>query len=108
VADTTVGGETISEDDFVVMIYPSANRDETVWDRPDRFDVTRSNAGAHLAFGTGIHVCLGATLARIEIRVVLQELAARYSALEVTGEVSKVSSVHVNQYRRVPVRLTRR
>jgi cytochrome P450 family 142 subfamily A polypeptide 1 len=75
-ADYEVGGETIRSGQQVVLMYPSANRDETHFTDPDRLDIHR-NPNNHLAFGFGTHFCLGASLARLEIRVFFEELARR-------------------------------
>src|SRR5690606_5578310 len=73
----TVAGTPLPEGTNLLMLLGSANRDETVFDDPDAIDLHRANARAHLAFGHGIHFCLGAALARLEAQVVLEELAAR-------------------------------
>ncbi len=78
--DVEVRGVTIPEGSQVLMCYVSANRDEDVFDDPFRFDVTR-NPNPHLAFGWGPHLCLGAALARLEIRVILTELLSRVTDL---------------------------
>jgi cholest-4-en-3-one 26-monooxygenase len=75
-ADYEVGGETIRPGQQVVLMYPSANRDETHFPDPDRLDIRR-NPNNHLAFGFGTHFCLGASLARLEIRVFFEELRRR-------------------------------
>ena len=76
--DTVVGGETIREGDKISLWYISANRDEDVFDDPFRFDITRE-PNPHIAFGGGgPHFCLGAQLARLEIRMLFEELAKRY------------------------------
>ena len=75
-----VHGVTLPADADVLVCYLSANRDEDVFEDPFRFDVGRDDAH-HPAFGFGPHFCLGASLARLEIRVVLEELAARFSSL---------------------------
>lgn len=76
--EARLGDCTIPAGALVALVFGSANRDEAVFDQPDEFDPQRGNAKAHLAFGTGIHSCLGAPLARLEARVALQELARRY------------------------------
>ena len=74
--DVEFGGQSIRRGDEVLLMYSSANRDETVFDDPQRFDVTRPHNN-HLAFGFGTHFCLGASLARLELRVFFEELLAR-------------------------------
>jgi cytochrome P450 family 142 subfamily A polypeptide 1 len=75
-ADHEIGGETIRQGQQVVLMYPSANRDPAHFDEPERFDVTR-HPNHHLAFGFGTHFCLGASLARLEIKCMFEELLAR-------------------------------
>ena len=82
VADAVVGGTAIAAGDRVVMLYPSANRDEAVFADPFTLDVTRS-PNPHLAFGNGTHFCVGATLARAELRLLFDELVRRIDDLEV-------------------------
>jgi cytochrome P450 len=79
-----IGGQDIDEDDFVMMAYVSANRDEDVWDRPDAFDVTRAFDKDHLSFGYGEHSCPGALLARTESAVIYQRLLARFPDWQLT------------------------
>lgn len=74
--DVEVRGQQLREGDQLVLLYPSANRDAEVFDDPDRFDVTRS-PNPHIAFGFGPHFCLGASLARLELRVMFDELLRR-------------------------------
>ncbi|MCB1011717.1 MAG: cytochrome P450 [Microthrixaceae bacterium] len=78
--DTEVGGETIRAGDQVVLMYPSANRDTAHFDDPEEFDVTR-HPNHHLSFGFGTHFCLGASLARLEIRIFFEELRERVAEL---------------------------
>jgi cytochrome P450 len=86
--DTTLGGVEIAAHDPVLMLYSSANRDEAQFGpTADRFDVGRE-PNNHLAFGFGAHFCIGAALARLEVRLVLEELLARFHTLEPAGEVS--------------------
>ena len=75
--DTELAGVAIPKGSFVLLRYASANRDERVFRDPDRFDVRRENAGEHLAFGLGIHLCLGAPLARLEMQVAFRTLVGR-------------------------------
>jgi cytochrome P450 family 142 subfamily A polypeptide 1 len=78
--DTSLHGQRICEGDQVLLMYGSANRDESVFREPQRFDVTRE-PNPHLAFGFGTHFCMGASLARLELRVVFEELLRRLSGL---------------------------
>jgi cytochrome P450 len=79
--DVPLGGETIPKGSFVMLRYASANRDETVFPDPDRFDVARPNAREHLSFGLGIHYCVGAALARTEAAIALETLLDRLPGL---------------------------
>jgi cytochrome P450 len=75
--DVELGGVRIPKGSRIVVVYSSANRDEALFDRPDDFDPDRANLKEHLAFGKGVHFCLGAALSRLEGRVALQELSRR-------------------------------
>jgi len=102
-----LGGRMIAPGDKVVFWEASANRDDTVFADPFRFDVAR-DPNPHLGFGHGIHHCLGANLARLEIRVVLDELFARTGRIERTGPVEWTRSNKHTGIRHVPVRLVAR
>jgi cytochrome P450 len=97
-------GRTIAAGDRVVMWYPSANHDEEVFDEPFRFDIRRE-PNDHLAFGTGRHVCLGASLARLEVRVVFEELLRRVASVEIIGEPDRLRSNFINGIKHLPVRV---
>ena len=102
--DIELGGQTISEGDKVVMWYVSSNRDETRFEDPDRFDITREPD--HQAFGAGgRHFCLGTALARLELRILFEETCARYPDMELDGTPEHVVSPFINQLRTLPVRL---
>ena len=102
--DAEVGGQPIREGDKVVMWYVSSNRDESRYDDPDRFDVARNPD--HQAFGAGgRHFCLGAALARLELRILLEETLARFPAIEAAGTPEYAESPFVNQLKTLPVRL---
>ncbi|UUY04523.1 cytochrome P450 [Svornostia abyssi] len=102
--DTELHGQTIHKGDKVVMWYPSSNRDETRYEDPDRFDVTRNPE--HQAFGAGgRHFCLGTALARLELRVLIEETLARYPEMEIEGSPQFVESPFANQLKTLPVRL---
>jgi cholest-4-en-3-one 26-monooxygenase len=103
--DTEIAGQSIRENDKVVMFYPSANRDAEVFENPDAFDVGR-DPNPHLAFGWGPHFCLGASLARGEIRGLFAELLARLPDIEVSGPVRRLRSSTVNSIKSMPVRFT--
>jgi cytochrome P450 len=103
--DAELGGQAIAAGDKVAMYYTSANRDEAVFDDPDRFDVGR-RPNPHLSFGIGEHFCLGVHLARLEGRVFLEELLAGFEGIELAGEPVRVRSNLVNGFSRLPVALT--
>ena len=87
------------------MYYVSANRDEDVFPDPDSLDVART-PNDHLAFGIGEHFCLGASLARLEIRVLFEEILRRLPDIELTGPVRRLRSNFINGYKQIPVRFT--
>ena len=97
----------IKEGDKVVMWYPSANRDEEIFDRPDAFDVHRE-FNEHLAFGAGEHYCLGASLARLQLASIFRELLARLPDIEVSGEIRYLRSNFIDGIKQMPVRFTPR
>jgi len=103
--DTEIGGQKIAENEKVVMFYPSANRDPEIFDRPEVFDIQR-DPNVHLAFGWGPHFCLGANLARAEIRTIFAELLTRLPDIEVSGPVSRLRSGTVNSIKSMPVRFS--
>jgi cytochrome P450 len=102
--DTALHGQTIRENERVLMMYTSANFDERVFADPMRFDIRRS-PNPHLAFGHGIHLCLGANLARLEARVFFEELFRTFSHVEETAAPARIRSNLVNGFKRMPVRL---
>ena len=99
-----IAGHSIREGDKVVVWYSSANRDESVFEDPDRFDIARA-AKEHLSFGFGRHFCLGASLARLEMRVVFEALLERGVEVERRGEVDYLLSNFTNSLKRMPVEL---
>ncbi len=102
--DVELHGQTIRAGEKTTHWYSSANRDEDVFDAPFHFDVTRQ-PNAHLAFGHGLHHCLGAALARREIRIMYEELLPRCAAIETTGPVEWGRSNKHTTIRHLPVRL---
>lgn len=104
--DTEIHGQPIAAGDKVVLWYVSSSRDETVTEDPDRFDITRE-AVEHQAFGGGgRHFCLGAGLARLELKVWLEETLRRFPDVEMDGPPVRVRSTWVNQHLSLPVNLT--
>jgi len=103
--DTVLNGQEIKQGEKVVMWYASSNRDETRYEDPDRFDIHRNPE--HQAFGAGgRHFCLGTALARLELRILLEETLARYPNMELAGEPAFVESAFLNQLKALPVRLS--
>jgi cholest-4-en-3-one 26-monooxygenase len=102
--DAELNGQKIAKGDKVVMWYVSSNRDETRYEDPDRFDVTRNPE--HQAFGAGgRHFCLGTALARLELRILFEETLKRYPEMEMAGRPVMVESAFLNQLKTLPVRL---
>jgi cytochrome P450 len=100
--DRIVGGQTIPAGDSVYLAYLSANRDEDVFDDPFRFDVGRPD-NKQVAFGYGVHFCLGAHLARLELRVFFEELLKRVDDLELADEPSRSATVFVGGLKHLPI-----
>ena len=104
--DVDLHGEQMRSGDKVLLLLGSGNRDERVWDRPDVYDIDREWPTHHLAFGHGIHVCLGAALARLEMRVSLEEFLGRHPGYEIDETaLTRVHSGNVRGYSRMPIRL---
>jgi cholest-4-en-3-one 26-monooxygenase len=102
-APASVGGQDLKEGDKVVIWYISANRDDSVFDEPFTFDITRA-PNPHVAFGGGgPHFCLGANLARLEIRVMFEELLRRLPDMELAGDVQRLRSNFINGIKHLPV-----
>ena len=98
VVDTTLGGQTISAGDRIMLAYPSANRDERVFDDPFRFDITR-HPNPHVAFGFGTHFCLGASLARYELAMLFRRLSQRFTDLNVVQGLDIEPNIFVGAVR---------
>jgi len=104
--DTQVGDQAVREGDFVLLLYTSANRDERAFgDTADQLDLWRS-PNPHVGFGFGEHFCLGANLARMETRVMFDELLRRFPRIELAGEPDRLPSVLMNSLQRLPVVLS--
>jgi cholest-4-en-3-one 26-monooxygenase len=104
--DTEIRGQRIAEGDKVVIFYISANRDEAVFENPNVFDVERS-PNEHVAFGGGgPHFCLGANLAKLEIRLMFEELLRRMPDMELSGPVQRLRSNFINGIKHLPVSFT--
>ena len=105
--DHELHGETIHAGDEILLMYSSANRDERVFEEPDALDVTRPH-NHHVAFGFGTHFCVGASLARLEIRVMFEELLSRIPDMELASgaEPTKVPSAFACAYDAIPIEFT--
>jgi cytochrome P450 family 142 subfamily A polypeptide 1 len=110
-AETELHGQVLEPGEKVLLLYPSANRDEDVFEDPFRFDITRS-PNEHVAFGFGPHFCLGNSLARLELQVMFEQLLARLPDLRLADEVGAESDLHpraanfISGYERMPVVFT--
>jgi cholest-4-en-3-one 26-monooxygenase len=103
VEDVEIAGKRIRANDSLCLFYPSANRDEEVFEDPDVFRVDR-RPNPHLGFGIGEHFCLGANLARLELRVIFRELALRLEEVELAGAFERMRSSFLGGVKRMPIR----
>jgi cytochrome P450 len=101
--DTEVAGMRIGAGDWVYLSYPGANIDPAVFADPLHFDITRPDADRHLAFGHGVHFCLGAQLARMELRSLLGRLVPALASVEIAGEVAYTQTTAVGGVKRLPI-----
>jgi cytochrome P450 len=102
--DTELHGQKIKKGEKVVMWYVSSNRDETRYDDADRFDIHRNPE--HQAFGAGgRHFCLGTALARLELRILIEETLKRFPEIKLDGDPAAAQALFVNQLKSLPVRL---
>jgi cytochrome P450 len=102
--DLEIAGAHVSAGDYLVLLYASGNRDASVFGpTADRFDITRPPTPAHLAFGFGEHLCLGASLARLEAKLVLEELLRRHPSYGLAGEPTYVASTLTRSLAKLPV-----
>ena len=100
----TIRDTTFEPGDLLLLSYASANRDDEVFEDPFRLDVRRDNSASHLAFGFGRHFCLGAHLARMEIRSIFRELLGRLDSVELDGDATWIHSHFVQGPKRIPIR----
>lgn len=103
--DIELGGQQIKEGDKVVMWYLSGNRDESVFENADRPMIDRPNARSHVAFGFGIHRCMGNRLAELQLRVLWEEIMKRFDRVELVGDVERLPNNFIRGIKDVPVRL---
>lgn len=101
--DTELGGKKIAKGDWLWLAYPSGNRDEEVFDEPDAFRIDRK-PNKHLAFGYGAHLCLGQHLAKMEMRILFEELLPRLKTLEFAGEPKLSQGSFVSGPKTLPIR----
>jgi cytochrome P450 len=104
--DAEAGGSVIAAGRAVIVSIGGANRDPAVFDRPDEFRIDRPDLGRHLAFSLGIHHCIGASLARLEARIVIEELTRRYPSLELAAPPARRPLLVLRGFESVPVRAT--
>ncbi|MEL7547846.1 MAG: cytochrome P450 [Pseudomonadota bacterium] len=113
--DIELNGQKIAKDEKVVMWYGAGNRDPEMFPNPDVFDMTRENVGKHIAFGHGVHKCLGSRVAQMQLRVAYEQIFARFPNIEFTGDmkiapnalVHAISKLKVNLYGRGNARPTK-
>jgi cytochrome P450 len=103
--DTVIGGKQILKNDQLLMWYVSGNRDERVFEDPNRLIIDRPNARSHLSFGFGLHRCMGNRLAEMQLRIIWEEIMKRFSRVEVVGEPKRTCSSFVKGYTELPVRV---
>ena len=106
--DCELGGQRIAKGEKVVMWYISANRDEGMFPDAEKFDVARTNARRHLAFGHGIHRCVGARLAEIQLATLIGEIVARDWKIVPQGKPTRLASPFLHGFTAMPVRIERR
>jgi cytochrome P450 len=103
--DTEVGGHLIRKGDKVIMWYVSGNRDSEAFDNPDDFLIARKNARQHVSFGFGIHRCMGNRLGEMQLRILWEEILARFEKVEMVEEPERNESPFVKGYQKMMVRL---
>jgi len=103
--DTELAGQQIRKGDKLAMWYLSGNRDDAAIAEPDRFIVDRERPRQHLSFGFGIHRCVGNRLAELQLKILWEELLARFPVIEVVGEPTRVRSAFVRGFTKLPVRI---
>jgi cytochrome P450 len=104
-ADAELGGKRIKKGETVIMWYVSGNRDADTIEDPDAFIIDRERPRQHVGFGFGIHRCVGNRLAEMQLRVMWEEILARFPMIEVVGEPRRMNSNFVKGYEAMPVRI---
>ena len=102
-SDTELGGRKIAKGDWLMLCYASGNRDEEVFEEPDRFRSDRK-PNRHVAFGYGAHLCLGQYLAKLEMRILFEELLPRLKSVSLDGDVKMTQAYFVNGPKKLPIR----
>jgi cytochrome P450/NADPH-cytochrome P450 reductase len=105
IQDTVLAGQPIKPGDKILIVYASANRDETVFTDPEKFDITR-DPNPHISFGDGTHFCLGANLARLEARVLFTELFTRLPDIRLSGPIERMRSSFIHGFKSMPASFT--
>ncbi len=105
--DADLFGNAVKKGDKLILWYISANRDETVFENPDKLIITRENARRHLSFGYGIHRCVGARLAELQLKILMEEMHERRMRVNVTGRVERVRANFVHGFRKLGVTLSK-
>ena len=103
--DTELGGKKIAKGEKVILWYVSANRDETVIERPDEFRIDREDSKKYLSFGWGVHFCMGSRIAELQLCVLWEEILKRFRTVEVVGEPVRVRSNFVKGFSALPTRV---
>ncbi len=101
--DSELDGQTIRAGEKLILWYLSANRDESVFENADRFDVARENARRHIGFGFGIHRCVGARLAELQLAIYIEEIVARNIRIEPRGDWQRLASPFLHGFTHMPV-----
>ena len=104
--DTEISGQKIAKGDKIYLSYPAANRDPSVFEDPDKFDITRENAKRHLSFGIGPHICLGARLAHLQLFHLLKQIVTRIPDIRPDGEFEMLRTIWFNGIINMPVTFT--
>jgi cytochrome P450 len=103
VADTEINGKQIKKGDKIILWYNSGNRDEAVFPDGDKWDVTRENSRRHLSFGYGIHRCLGARLAELQLQVLIEEMVKRNMDVTLIGKPERIPSCFTHGFHKMMV-----
>ncbi|MBT5851744.1 MAG: cytochrome P450, partial [Acidimicrobiaceae bacterium] len=104
--DTVVCGQEIKKGDWLYLSYKAANLDPKVFENPLQFDIERPNADRNISFGFGVHYCLGAQLARNELRRLFGHLIPRLESIELAGEATSMKTTFVGGHKTLPIRYT--